>query len=170
LHTFRGCKISYPQASLIVSLIILSGYWTAGHADGGVVIPVVTDWSEVQSIQAKNNCLLVLLVEQSNCHYCETIKTNFIEPALKMKIYRKEVIFRRLSIDPGLSIHLNGEFISTKEFVKSFDAVYAPTVLFLGPQREILVDNLVGISNPDYYGYYFEKSIKNSLEKLRIAH
>jgi thioredoxin-related protein len=128
----------------------------------------LTDWSEIRSAQEKKSALLVLLVEQSDCHYCDTIKRDFIGPALTLETYGKKVIYRRLSIDPDLLIRFNGKRVSTRDFVKKFDAVYAPTVLFFGPKQNTLADNLVGISNPDYYGHYFEKSIIDSLEKLKI--
>jgi len=169
LRELRRKRIKYSYLRLIIFSTLLFSYCGSASTDEHFNIPVLTDWSEIRSAQAKKHTLLVLLVEQSDCHYCDTIKRDFIGPALTLDAYGEEVIYRRLSIDPDLLIRFNGKGISTRDFVKKFDAVYAPTVLFLGPKQNTLADNLVGISNPDYYGHYFEKSIIDSLEQLKIA-
>ncbi len=169
LRELRRKSIKYSYLRLMIFSMILFIYGGSVSTDDHFNIPFLTDWSEIRSAQAKKNLLLVLLVEQSDCHYCDTIKRDFIGPALTLETYGKKVIYRRLSIDPDLLINFNGKHISTRNFVKKFDAVYAPTVLFLGPEQNTVVDNLVGISNSDYYGYYFEKSITGSLEQLKTA-
>jgi hypothetical protein len=71
----------------------------------------------------------------------------------------------KISIDEGELIGSADGNISTRDFLRGYDAGFTPTVLFLDADKNQLIEKMVGLTTPDYYGYYLEKSINAAIRK-----
>ena len=79
----------------------------------------------------------------------------------------QRAVFAKISIDSGETIvNEVGQETPTREFLKSYTASFTPTVLFLDADKQELADAMVGLSTPDYYVYYLEKSIEEAISKI----
>jgi thioredoxin-related protein len=154
----------YASAALCMALTITVNAKSAKSA----ALPILVNWSELPVSVIENKKPIVLLVEQSDCPYCERVKDGFLHPLVLSGDFVNEVHFMRISIDPGEYLRdLNNKDIETTEFCGLYDANFTPTVLFLDGQGKQITEKIVGISSDDYYGFYLERSIKKAITALQ---
>ena len=131
------------------------------------MMQIVNDWSVISKAAKLANVPVVIMVDQSDCPYCRRVESDFFAGIFASREFEDTVIFGKISIDAGEMIKgLEGERISTREFLKSYDADFTPTILFLDSDRNQLVEEMIGLTTPDFYGYYLEKAIKEAIRKV----
>ena len=131
-------------------------------------VELVSDWQQLSIKALEQNLPIVMLVETSNCHFCRTVKKDFLNPLSNSKRYKDKVIFSRISLDPGQTvIGLDGNITDTHSFCAKYKALFTPTIVFMDGHGEQLAKNIVGISSNDYFAYYLEKEIEKSIEALQ---
>jgi len=130
-------------------------------------VQLVTDWQELSVKALEQNLPIVMLVEISSCRFCKTVRNEFLNPLSNSKRYKDKVIFSRISLDPGQKIiSKDGNIIDTHSFCANYEALFTPTLVFMDGHGEQLTKNIVGISSNDYFGYYLEQAIENSIKAL----
>ena len=156
---------------IAMTLIFVSYYCLAKSENPLILESTVSITDDLQTIAVaalKNNSPIVVLVERSDCDYCKTVNREFINPLSKASRYQGKVFFTRVSIDDGEVIKgFDKRLMSTAQFGGLYDAEFAPTILFLDGHGEQISDKLVGLANIDFYGFYLERGIKESIDKLR---
>ena len=131
---------------------------------------LISDWRVVRSEALDNNLPIVLLVEISDCRFCKIVKKEFINPLAASQHYKDKVIFRRISLDPGqMIIDGDGFNADTDDFCAHYKALFTPTILFLDGAGKELTKTLVGMSGRDYFGYYLEQRIDESIKALQFT-
>ena len=129
----------------------------------------IDDFSSVSELSLTNNIPIVLLIEQSGCHYCEIVSEEFLHPLQNSNRFKDKAIFRRISLDSGETItSLNNTDITTDAFCEEYGAKFTPTVLFLDGNGNSLTQKILGMSSRDYYGYELEKSILKAYQSLNL--
>lgn len=117
--------------------------------------------------------VMLILVSQESCGYCEQIKREVIKPMIRSGQYADRLVIRELLIDGGAeSIDFNGNSRENRDIAFSrYRAGLTPTLLFLAPDGEELVPKMIGFQTPEMYYYYVEQAIELAYEKLqqRIA-
>jgi len=106
--------------------------------------------------------VLVLLFSQPDCHYCDQVRTDFLLPLQHQQ--RPELAIRELKI-PGSGDVLDplNERLSADAFARRYAISFFPSVLMLSMQGDALAAPLIGISSPDFYGYYLDQAIEQAL-------
>ena len=128
----------------------------------------IDNWQSVAQLAEREGRVVVVMVDQSDCPYCRRAESEFFASLLAGREYDDSVVFGKISIDPGETIiGAGGERISTRDFLSGLDASFTPTVLFLDADRNPLTKSMVGLSTPDFYGYYLERSIRDAIQALR---
>jgi thioredoxin-related protein len=131
-------------------------------------VELISNWQAVGAMALDNNSPIVLLVETSDCRFCKIVKTEFINPLANSERYKDKVIFSRISLDPGQTItYSDGVITDTNVFCARYEAAFTPTVLFLDGAGKQLSKNLIGMSGRDYYAYYLEQQIEESIKALQ---
>lgn len=107
---------------------------------------------------------LVIMIDQEDCPYCRIVEGEFFSAILASGEFDGKVIFGKISLDAGEFITLpDGNRVSTWDFLQPFfTAGLTPTVIFLDPDGNELVERMVGLSTPDFYGFYLERSIRKA--------
>ena len=124
---------------------------------------VITDWGQVAVISARQHIPIVVMVDQADCPYCDRVESEFFAAIFAGGEFENAAIFGKISLDDGESIATRDRgLISTQEFLEPFLADFTPTILFLDSQANQLVEKMVGLSTPDYYGYYLEQAIRQA--------
>ncbi len=108
--------------------------------------------------------IILVLVSQNGCSYCEQITEQFLNPMYSGGLYQQKVLFRELNMDQSDSItDFDGLAISPRQFARRYQASLTPTLLFLGPSGQRLVSNLIGINTIEFYGYYLDQAIDQAI-------
>ena len=120
----------------------------------------ITSWKQVATISAQQRIPIIVMVDQEDCPYCDRVEGEFFSAIFAGGEFENAAIFGKISLDDSESIVTQDRgVISTQEFLRPFFADFTPTILFLDSQANQLVEKMVGLSTPDYYGYYLEKAI-----------
>ena len=128
----------------------------------------LTDWRQVSQQARVGQIPIVVMVDQSDCPYCRQVESEYFAALLAGGKFDNEVLFGKISIDEGETILVEGKSVLTREFLAGLDAdKLTPTILFLDSKRRELVEKMVGLTTPDYYGYYLEAAIQKAREKVR---
>ena len=128
----------------------------------------IRDWREVSTFSLEKKTPIVVMVDQEDCPYCHQVENEFIAALLADDQWAEKAIFGKISIDAGETIiDHTGQSVSTRAFLSSYQPDFTPTILYLDKDLQSLSDPLIGLSTPDYYGYYLEQGIQAALEELR---
>ena len=118
-----------------------------------------------QAIQQQK--MIVVLVTQPDCTSCEYVKAHHVEPMLSNGTFSDVAIIRELDLSGISFTDFSGNEVEPQTFALRYSANFSPSVLFLAPDGGELHKPIVGVSSRDYYGYYLEKAIKKSAEKIK---
>ncbi|MGH1540294.1 MAG: thioredoxin fold domain-containing protein [Arenicella sp.] len=131
-------------------------------------LPILKQWTELPVSVIENKKPVVLMIEQSDCIYCERVKEEFLQPLSKSDDYGDKVHIVRVSLDSGEYLQgPDNKDVETTEFCGRYEANFSPTVLFLNGQGQQIAEKIVGINSSDFYGYYLEKSLKAAIAALQ---
>ena len=128
----------------------------------------ITDWKLISGQAKSQKIPVVVMVDQENCPYCRRVESEFFAAIFAGGEYESRVIFGKISIDEGETITSGYGKTSTREFLRGYDAGFTPTILFLDADKNQLVEKMIGLTTPDYYGYYLEKSINVAIGKAAM--
>ncbi len=103
---------------------------------------------------------ILLFFSAEHCPYCNIVEEEFLKPMLRSGDYVDKVLIRKTDIDdfeqhPGFDRKL----ISGSELAVQRHVFVTPTLLFLDPQGEEIVERMVGITTVDFYGGYLDDAI-----------
>ena len=113
--------------------------------------------------------VLVVMVSQHGCSYCTLIREEFLLPMQRRQDAPNTVMIRELKIDQTQPVtDFDGVPRTAKTLAARYSANLTPTVLILDEKGTLLVPKLVGISTPDFYGYYLDTAIENA-RAIRLA-
>ncbi|HKL76897.1 MAG TPA: thioredoxin family protein [Gammaproteobacteria bacterium] len=104
---------------------------------------------------------VVVFFFQKQCHYCETVRHQFLLPISGNASYQERIILRQLNTRAHATMRdFDGEKLSQARFASREDKRFTPTVAFYGPDGEQLAEPLIGLKGGrDYYGHYLDKGI-----------
>ncbi len=128
----------------------------------------IQNWLEVAAQIRRQNIPAVILIDQEDCPYCRKVEGEFIAGLVASGELDGQAVFGKISIDAGETIvNQEGDTVSTRDFLAGLNTSFTPTILFLDGEKNELVEKMIGLSTPDYYGFYLEQSIKKAIETLR---
>lgn len=116
--------------------------------------------------QVGENRVMLLLVSQPGCSYCEQIKEEILNPMVKSDHY-KSVLIREIKIHSTHSLRdFQGKRVDATLFAKRYDAWATPTLLFIDSKGNELAPKMIGINTPEFYGYYVDKNLDSAQAAL----
>lgn len=107
---------------------------------------------------------LVVMTTLKGCPYCDVVRGHYLLPmqrAGQIQAIQLDMTDRRTPLTG-----FDGRNTTATEQVKAWKARLAPTVLFLGPTGQELVERLVGMTVPDMYGSYLESRLEDARQQL----
>ena len=148
---------------ILFLIIVPSGNFMAdGWEDFPRIKDVRTDLLE------DSETVKLIYVSLTSCVSCAALEKQVLAPLKKSRAYKGEVKFLQISLDSGQSvINFHGKKVSTKEFLKQYNVEFAPTLLFLNHQGQQLNESIKGYYSPDYFSFYVEQGLVDSLKKLQ---
>lgn len=126
----------------------------------------VGDLSRLGSEAKESNRMVIVLVTQPDCTFCEYVKSAHIEPMMRKGSLANIAIVRELDLS-GISFKdFSGESIDPGQLARRYNAEFSPSLLFLSSTGEQLHEPIIGVGSRDYYGYYLDKAIEKSTKLL----
>jgi len=162
-NRIRSSSTHWPAMALllILSLALLSN---TARASEHSLLQTATDLSVDSSIAKRQNRLMVILVSQEHCEFCEQIKEEILNPMIRSGEHKKDILIRELFIDFDITLKdFSGKQRSGTDIAQDYGISFTPTMLFLDSQGKLLVEPMVGLSTPDLYPFYLERSIKQAI-------
>lgn len=133
-----------------------------------VRVPRFDDFQALGRRAREKERLLVVLVSQHHCPYCELIKAEIIRPMIKGRDFYDQILLGELFIDEGEEVvDFQGRRRSAADFAHGYGVKVTPTLLFLGPDGRELVKKMVGINTVEMYFYYLSEAIRQGVARLR---
>jgi thioredoxin-related protein len=106
---------------------------------------------------------LIVMVSLAGCPFCKMARDSYLSPMQKQGFPIVQVDMR--SDQPVKA--LNGQMQTHDQMVKQWRVSIAPTLIFLGPKGQELVDRMEGGYLPDFYGAYLEERVGAARRILR---
>jgi len=112
---------------------------------------------------------VVLFFYQDQCHYCETVRKQYLEPMSRDTAYDDRILLRKIDTRGDKRItDFKGKEVRQQSFASRERKTFTPPIAFYGPKGERLIRPLVGLKGGrDYYGHYLEKGIEEAETALQ---
>lgn len=150
----------------VLAMLTVVAVTAPGFASGAEITPAV-DLYQDGSVASRSGKPIVTLISASDCPYCEVLK----ESVFVGMDRDDRIILREINIDSDLElVDFNGEVTNHRRFASKQKLVFTPTVLFLDGSGDTLTEPIVGVANVDFYPFYLEKRIEQSVRELNRPH
>jgi hypothetical protein len=149
--------------SLMIALLSLLPA-AAGAASTRAPSLLVNDLAAV-SRQMPDDGLLILLVSLPDCHFCTTVRSNYLLPMLRDETPALALREISLGVDVPL-IDFDGSRTSVSRISKRLKLQVAPTVLFLDRCGQAVAEPLVGGDVAGFYGAYLDRALAMARARL----
>lgn len=138
------------------------------NAYSGPTVIAVENLSALAETVIARRIPIMLVVTQDYCGYCDLLKEEIIQPMLISGDYDNKVLIREIKLDSERKIKdFSGRLRRQGDITEDYSVWVTPTILFLGDQGQTLAEPMLGVNSLDYYGYYVDQAIDQSLSKLR---
>jgi len=165
------CRLlSIASAALMATIVVAAATPVASASgDNAAVIPEISD-IRIDAADARSESgLIVVIATFSDCHYCEVVKEEILQPLLLSGELDGVAVVREIAMD-GIEIKdFAGKRQDPGRFADEYGAQFSPTVFFLSPAGEALHPPIVGVQSIDFYGFYLEKAIAKAHKALGLG-
>jgi len=145
-------------------LAILSCSITLARADVPYAHDLQKDAEAARAVQG----VVLLVFVGTHCSYCETALNEFLIPMSGNADYLAKVVMRRIDSSGLRDLKdFQGRKVSHRKFAGDNGARLTPTVMVFDGAGRQLSKPVVGITTRDYYGFYLDEAIDQSVAKIR---
>jgi len=128
-----------------------------------VQLPASSSLSDELDKALKAKEPLIVMVSLAGCPFCKMARESYLGPMQKQGFPIVQVDMRSDLPVKGLS----GQMQTHDQLVKQWRVSIAPTLIFLGPKGQELVERMEGGYLPDFYGAYLDERIALARKSLR---
>lgn len=131
-------------------------------------LPAALDLAADAGRAARAGGPLIVLFSRNDCHWCDAVKRNYLQPLASHPHYRDRVVIRRIDQDSDQPlVDFKGAATSHARFAASERIKRVPVVAFYGPDGRKLAEPIVGARLPDFYQSYLEEAVDQSARTLQ---
>ncbi len=128
---------------------------------------IIKDWQQIATQSRDNKWPIVVMIDQEDCPFCRRVEGEFFAAIFASGEFRDRALFGKMSINAGDSVlDQDGRPVLVESFLSDLNTNFTPTILFLDADKTELTEKMVGLSTPDFYGFYLERAIKKSINAL----
>ena len=111
---------------------------------------------------------ILLFFNLTGCHYCRGALREVIVPMFRNAGWRAAIEFRQITIDDGkLLTDFDGKSIENIAFAHKRKGAFAPTVMVVDGNGELLGEPIVGLVNFDFYGGYVDSLANKAIAEMK---
>ncbi|MFW2372617.1 MAG: thioredoxin fold domain-containing protein [Gammaproteobacteria bacterium] len=151
---------------LFILILLLVAAWRV-YAGASSQLLNVTNMQQLGQQATEKNLPILLLFSMRSCPYCDFIRDDYLIPMLDDPAYMNKVIIREVYTDSFKTIRdFNGNKLEPMDLAQQYQATLAPTLVFIDGKGRQLVEKMVGVTTPDFYGGYLDRAIDQSYQRL----
>jgi thioredoxin-related protein len=140
---------------------------TLSHAHAGD-LPAATDLRSEAAQAGRQGGPLIVLFSRQDCHYCATVRNNYLLPLTSSREYGTRVVVRQINQDSNAPlIDFQGRPTSHAAFAGREKIKLVPVVAFFAADGQQLAAPIVGLRLADFYQAYLETAIEQSIRQLQ---
>jgi len=126
----------------------------------------LTDAADLQRLGAANpQEVILLMISQDNCGYCVRVKEDYLKPMLTNASHPP---IRVLHLGKHQQVvDFDGQMRSSDSIASRLGGRFTPTLLFVDAKGNTVHDPIVGLTTPDFYGYYLDEAIAAARKKIK---
>ena len=151
------------RTCLVISLFAGMVFKPFNAFAASVQLPSAQSLPDELDKASKNKEPLIVMVSLAGCAYCKMARESYLGPMQKQGFPIVQVDMKSDRPVKGLS----GQMQTHDQLVKQWRVSVAPTLIFLGPNGQELVDRMEGGYLPDFYGSYLAERIAKAKKILR---
>lgn len=111
---------------------------------------------------------ILVFYTRPNCSWCEQVRREHLRPLARDPASADRVLIREVKLEAGAALtDFDGRATTHSEFGRSRGIRLSPTLDFLDERGRRLVEPIIGVRLPDFYGAFIDRAIDDSLTKLR---
>lgn len=133
-------------------------------------VPLARNLQNDAELARKKGGVVLVLFESEHCSYCQRVLKEFLIPMSRNPEYQARVVMRKVDHTGSATLkNFDGLREEHTRFSSRHHVRMVPTVMLFDTQGNRLAPPLVGLSTPDYYGYYLDQAINEALAKAKTA-
>ena len=133
-------------------------------------LPEVANLAADCALAKERRVPMLLFFNRVGCPYCERALREFLRPMANDPANAPRVLFRQVETNkPVKMVDFKGDATTHRKFAAQYKIKLTPTIWFVDGDGNGLAEPIVGLTTPDYYGYYLDKAIEESLAKIRTG-
>ncbi|MFW6021873.1 MAG: thioredoxin family protein [Guyparkeria sp.] len=151
--------------------LLLTGMAAApGQADESAAnadrddVPLMSDLEHVEAdleYMQEEQIPMLLFFHATYCSYCQTVDDEFLQTMAESEEYDGRLIIRRVEIDSDEpEIEWQGTSYTPVEFARLQGVELVPEVIYFAPDGKQVVDELKGVTVPDFYPQYLDQRLR----------
>jgi thioredoxin-related protein len=149
---------------LLLVVIGLGAPLSAAAGDVPFARDLHADAAEAQ----KHQLPIMVVFSSRNCPYCELVINYYVKPMSRSAEYADRVIIRVVESDGARYLKdFDGEELSHESFADRYGVSFTPVVKFFDQAGRELAPEIAGFTSEDFYGFYLDEGIEQSLTELR---
>ena len=149
---------------ILILLLVAAGRVYAATSNS---LPGVSNMQQLGKQAADKNLPILILFSMRACPYCDFIREDYLIPMLDDPGYMNKIIIREIQTDSFKTIRdFEGNDIEAMDLAQHYQATLAPTLVFIDSGGRQLVEKMVGVTTPDFYGGYLDRAINQSYQSL----
>ena len=137
---------------------------TRGQVEGNDGVPLMDDLRDVATdleVLRERQIPMLLFFHATYCGYCRTVDEEFLQTMAEDEAYRDRLLIRRVEIDSDTpEIQWQDVSYTPIEFARLLGVQLVPQVMFFDPNGQQVVDELKGVTVPDFYPAYLDQRLK----------
>jgi hypothetical protein len=141
----------------------------ATAAAGAELVTASSFAADAATARARRIPILVFYT-RPNCSWCEQVRREHLRPLVRDPASAGRVLVREVKLDEAGAVALtdfDGGATTHSAFGRGRGIRLSPTLDFLDDRGQRLVEPIIGVRLPDFYGAFIDRAIDDSLTKLR---
>ena len=175
----RGCADAARWLLAIMAFgFLLMPITSQAQAVEDKLAPSSREWEKIlpvaQNLKADGEAAtaakkpILLFFNLTGCHFCRGALREVIVPMFRNAGWRAALEFRQITIDDGKSlIDFDGKTIENIAFAQRRKGTFAPTVMVVDGNGQLLGEPIVGIANFDFYGAYVDGLANKAIAEMK---
>lgn len=150
------------------ALILAWGLALAGTAHAADKLVHASSFKADARVATQRRVPILVLFSSPDCHYCATVKRDYLIPMHKDPAYRKRVLIREVTVGSISPLtEFDGTITTEGAFAAAHKVHVVPTIMVFDTQGNPASEAIVGLLIPDFYFGYLESAIDEGLRKVR---
>ena len=137
---------------------------TTAASDTSRPVPLMDDLRDVSAdleVLRERQIPMLLFFHATYCSYCRTVDEEFLQTMAEDEAYQNRLLIRRVEIDSDTpEIEWQGVSYTPIEFARLQGVQLVPQVMFFAPDGQQVVDELKGVTVPDFYPAYLDQRLE----------